>query len=48
MNRELQRDLDIFTAALQVQNAEQRDVYLTEACGGDIQLRQRVEALPPS
>jgi|GEM_PF-1232058 len=36
---------DIFIAALDKATAEERSDYVTAACGGDSQLRQRVEAL---
>src|ERR1043165_2550857 len=45
MKDQLRRELDIFAAALQLPGPEQRDKYLTETCGGDPQLRRRVEAL---
>ena len=35
----------LFDAALQLPSAEGRTAYLNEACKGDDQLRQRVEAL---
>ena len=36
---------EIFTAALNKQDLAERDAFLDEACAGDSQLRQRVEAL---
>jgi hypothetical protein len=36
---------DIFIAALQQESRTQRNKYLDEACGGDVTLRQQVEAL---
>jgi WD40 repeat protein/serine/threonine protein kinase len=44
MNTPHERDELIFEAALQLP-PEQRASYLDQACGGDAQLRQRVEAL---
>ena len=44
MNTPHERDESIFEAALQVP-PEQRAGYLSQACGGDAQLRQRVEVL---
>jgi serine/threonine protein kinase len=38
-------ELDIFNAALELPAGEQRQAYLDEACGGDDELRQRVEQL---
>jgi hypothetical protein len=36
---------DIFTAALQITDADARSDYLAQACGGDADLRRRVEVL---
>ncbi len=36
---------DLFAAALECPSAAERATFLTEACGGDLKLRQRVEAL---
>jgi hypothetical protein len=36
---------DIFTAALQITDPDARSAYLTQACGGDAELRRRVEIL---
>jgi eukaryotic-like serine/threonine-protein kinase len=36
---------EVFIAALQIESAEQRRVYLDAACGGDGELRRGVEAL---
>src|SRR5262249_56353911 len=36
---------DIFTAALQITDRDGRAAYLAEACGGDGELRRRVEIL---
>ena len=35
----------IFAHALEIESFEQRDAYLSEACGGDIGLRERIDAL---
>src|SRR5437879_7722279 len=45
MNDEPNREEAILNAALQSPSAEGRTTYLNEACKGDDQLRQRVEAL---
>jgi serine/threonine protein kinase len=39
------RQRDIFTAALQITDPEERSAYLGQACGGDAELRRRVEVL---
>jgi hypothetical protein len=39
------RQRDIFTAALQITDLNERSAYLGEACGGDAELRRRVEVL---
>src|SRR4051812_47478971 len=44
MNGSPKNDVAVFTAALQLP-AEQRSAYLEHACGGDGELRQKVEAL---
>src|SRR5215831_6021652 len=36
---------DIFTAALQITDPDGRAAYLAQACGGDAELRRRVEIL---
>jgi serine/threonine protein kinase len=36
---------DLFMAALQIDNAAERSVYVGQACAGEIALRRRVEAL---
>jgi hypothetical protein len=36
---------DIFTAALQITDPDERAAYPTQACGGDTELRRRVEIL---
>ncbi len=38
-------ECDIFIAALAIESAEERDIYLDEACGKDTPLRQRVAKL---
>jgi serine/threonine protein kinase len=38
-------DLDIFSAALELETLEQREKYLLEACGENAALRERIEAL---
>jgi WD40 repeat protein/serine/threonine protein kinase/tetratricopeptide (TPR) repeat protein len=41
-----QTNLDsLFLAAVEIESPEQRAVFLTEACGGDLELRNRVEQL---
>src|SRR6266850_3415949 len=44
MNDSPNRDVEIFTEALQLHRA-QRTAYLERACGSDEELRRRVEAL---
>jgi eukaryotic-like serine/threonine-protein kinase len=44
MSADPDRDVTVFTEALQLP-ASQRAAYLDSACGGDAELRQRVEAL---
>src|SRR5690349_133447 len=44
MNGAPHRDLEIFTAAIQLADGE-RAAFLESMCGGDGELRQRVEAL---
>src|SRR5438552_10811353 len=36
---------DVFIAALQKQNAADRSAFLVEACGGNTDMREQVEAL---
>jgi serine/threonine-protein kinase len=38
-------ELDLFIAALERDDAAERDAYLAQACGGDADLRRRVERL---
>lgn len=38
-------DLEIFAAARQITNLEERSAYVAQACGGNEPLRERVEAL---
>src|SRR5437773_5971920 len=45
MNAQFSRELEIFAGALKSTDPEQRAAYLDQACGGDAELRQRVEAL---
>ena len=44
MNEPSDRDVEVFTEALQLPVAE-RAAYLERACGSDVELRQKVEAL---
>jgi hypothetical protein len=44
MNGESDREVAIFTQALKVEH-EDRDAFLDHACGGDEELRGKVEAL---
>ncbi len=44
MNDSSDRDVAVFTEALQMPVGE-REAYLERACGGDVELRQRVKAL---
>src|SRR6516162_11233062 len=39
------RELDLFIAALERDDPAERDAYLAQACGGDADLRRRVERL---
>src|SRR5262245_61393972 len=36
---------DLFTAALRITDPDERSAYLAQACGGDAELRRRVEIL---
>jgi serine/threonine protein kinase/tetratricopeptide (TPR) repeat protein len=45
MNADFQRVKDIFLAAVEREPGAPRSAYLNEACGHDMELRQRVEAL---
>ncbi len=45
MNPDPQRVEAIFAAAVELRSAEEREAFLTSACGGDSNLRHRVEAL---
>jgi WD40 repeat protein/serine/threonine protein kinase len=45
MNTDFQRVKDIFLAALDKDSGGLRSAYLDEACGQDVELRQRVDAL---
>jgi WD40 repeat protein len=45
MNSPIQRQLDIFSTALERPAGPERDAFLTEACAGDASLRQQVESL---
>src|SRR6516162_10993892 len=38
-------ELDLFIAALERDDPAERDAYLAQACGGDAELRRRVERL---
>ena len=38
-------ELDLFIAALERDDPAERDAYLTQACGSDVDLRRRVERL---
>src|SRR5262249_8309209 len=38
-------ELEIFSAALEIDQQPERSAYLDRACGDDMQLRQRIEAL---
>src|ERR1035437_8652218 len=45
MNSGNQSPERLFDAALQITSPAQRAAFLNEACGGDVQLRQRIESL---
>src|SRR6185503_5337059 len=45
MSNQQHHEKTIFNAALQLPNAKARTAYLKEACGDDLPLRMRVEAL---
>jgi serine/threonine protein kinase/tetratricopeptide (TPR) repeat protein len=45
MGQDLSREEAVFQAALELPEGEERAAYLESACGGDAQLRRRVEAL---
>jgi hypothetical protein len=45
MKSQFSREKEIFAAALDLPDAQQREAYLQEACAGDTELRQRVMAL---
>lgn len=45
MNKSSRHEKDIFNDALELTSAEARQAYVREACAGDEELRQRVEAL---
>ncbi len=45
MGDEQDKLMDLFNEALARSTPEERDAYLTEACGGDVALRRQVEAL---
>jgi hypothetical protein len=42
---QIEREEEIFHAALAIPSPDERVAYLNAACAGDAQLRQRVEAL---
>src|SRR6266404_5850918 len=44
MNGSQKSEVELFTEAMQLP-AEERPAFLTAACGGDVQLREHVEAL---
>jgi eukaryotic-like serine/threonine-protein kinase len=44
MNDDARRELTVFTEAIKVRR-EDRDAFLEKACGGDDNLRRKVEAL---
>jgi non-specific serine/threonine protein kinase/serine/threonine-protein kinase len=45
MSQDLSHEEAVFQAALELPEGEERAAYLESACGGDAQLRRRVEAL---
>ena len=45
MNSPIQRQLEIFSTALECPAGPERDAFLTQACAGDASLRQQVDAL---
>ena len=45
MNATAKREEELFDAALRLASAAERELYLGEACGDDVELKRRVEAL---
>ncbi len=45
MKNQIQRELEIFASAVKLASKEARGAYLEQACAGDAELRQGVEAL---